>query len=97
MMKIQKEVQIGGSKMQIRKKQKRDKLFLEKIFCNKCGKEIKMLYHRPAEGVCTVKQIWEYGAEQDGEKHRFDLCELCYGEMIENFVIPVTVETKGIS
>lgn len=73
--------------MQIKKKIWKNEMITEKIICNKCGKEIRMIGGRLAEGVCSVQQNWEYGSDKDGDVHAFDLCEACYDELIRGFQI----------
>lgn len=63
-----------------------------KIICNKCGKEILVINGRSEEEVLSVEHGWGYFSEKDGEKHMFDLCELCYDEYIASFEIPVEIE-----
>ena len=65
---------------------------LEKMICNKCGKEIAVEYGEPAEGVLHVDCTWGYYSEKDGQRHRFDLCESCYDELLSSFQIPVEIE-----
>lgn len=60
---------------------------LESVKCNKCGKEILVNDGIIKEGVFGVNYNWGYFSEKDGENHSFDLCEKCYDEMIESFVI----------
>lgn len=65
---------------------------VNKIICNKCGKEINVLNGRPEEDVLQVKKRWEYSSGKDNEVHSFDLCEDCYDEMTKAFLIPVEIE-----
>ena len=64
------------------------------IFCNMCGKKIKMENDRVREGVLSVEKSWGYFSEKDGEVHSFDLCEKCYDRLISQFEIPVTVKKQ---
>ena len=59
---------------------------IDKIICNKCGKEIKQ------EDVLSVEKRWGYFSEKDNEVHHFDLCEHCYDEMVASFQIPINIE-----
>ena len=59
---------------------------IDKIICNKCGKEIKQ------EDVLSVEKRWGYFSEKDNEVHHFDLCEQCYDEMVASFQIPINIE-----
>lgn len=63
---------------------------LEKIICNKCGKEIVVTRGIPQEDVLDIEKRWGYFSEKDGRTDRFDICEDCYEEWIESFLIPVT-------
>ena len=63
---------------------------LEKIICNKCGKEIVATRGIPQEDVLDIEKRWGYFSEKDGQTDRFDICEDCYEEWIESFLIPVT-------
>lgn len=59
---------------------------IDKIICNKCGKEIE------AADALSVQKRWGYFSEKDNEVHNFDLCEECYDELVATFQIPVEVE-----
>lgn len=65
---------------------------VDKIFCNKCGREIKMTNGRAEEGVFSVNHTWGYFSNKDGEQHCFDLCESCYDEILATFQISVEIE-----
>lgn len=59
---------------------------VDKIFCNRCSKEIT------GQDVLSVEKRWGYFSQKDGETHRFDLCEECYDEWIASFQIPIEIE-----
>lgn len=61
---------------------------VEKIICNKCGKEIV------EADVLSVDKRWGYFSNKDNEVHHFDLCEECYNEMISTFQIPIEIENR---
>jgi len=65
---------------------------IEKVFCNKCGKEIKVENGMLKEDVLEVQKRWSYFSGRDNEVHSFDLCEDCYGQLIADFKIPVENE-----
>ncbi len=65
---------------------------IQKIICNKCGKEIPVVNGFAREGVFCGVCDWGYFSRKDGEKHMFDLCEACYDEMVCSFQIPVEIE-----
>ncbi len=62
---------------------------LKQLYCNNCGKEIKVQNEMIQEGVLTVDFTWGYFSDKDGKKHSFDLCEKCYDEIIKKFKYPV--------
>lgn len=64
---------------------------LEKAFCNKCGREIKVENGTIMEGNIDVNVKWGYFSEKDLEQHSFDLCEQCYDSIVAEFNIPVEV------
>lgn len=65
---------------------------IEKVFCNKCGKEIKVENGMITEDVLEVRKRWSYFSGRDNEVHSFDLCEECYSQLIADFKIPVENE-----
>lgn len=65
---------------------------IEKVICNKCGKEIVVNNGVAQEDVLSVEKRWGYFSEKDNEIHRFDLCEACYDKMVTAFLIPLEVE-----
>lgn len=62
----------------------------DKVFCNRCGKELQVRDGIIQEGIFNIEYLWGYFSNRDGEIHKFDLCEKCYNEMVEEFVIPIT-------
>lgn len=62
------------------------------LYCNKCGKKIKMEHGIVREGVITISHEWGYFSEKDGERHSFCLCEACYDKIRESFALPVQTE-----
>lgn len=64
---------------------------LIELYCNKCGKQIKIENEIIQEGNFSVDYRWDYFSDKDGRRHRFDLCEKCYDEIIQNFKYPVDV------
>lgn len=67
----------------------------QKVICNKCGKELESKNGILHEDGLFVTKDWGYFSGKDLKVHKFNLCEKCYDEMIENFVIPVEVEDKS--
>lgn len=65
---------------------------VEKIICNKCGKEILVKNGMPEEDVLFVQKRWGYFSDKDNEVHEFDLCEACYDELLSTFAIPAEQE-----
>ena len=62
---------------------------VEKIICNKCGKEIIIENGIMKEDVLSVEKRWGYFSNKDNEVHEFEICETCYDQWIKSFMIPV--------
>ena len=62
---------------------------VEKIICNKCGKEIWVRGGIPQEDVLEVEKRWGDHSRKDNQVDRFDLCEDCYDELVESFQIKI--------
>lgn len=62
---------------------------IEKIICNKCGKEILVRGGIPQEDVLEVEKRWGYHSRKDNQVDQFDLCEDCYDELVESFQIKI--------
>lgn len=59
------------------------------LCCNKCGKSIKVENNIVKEGVFSIDYKWGYFSDMDSEIHSFDLCEECYKEFIDGFIIEI--------
>ncbi len=66
-----------------------EKKEVEKIICNKCGKEILVKNGVSEEDVLSVQKRWGYFSKKDNDVHEFDLCEECYDKWIATFSIPI--------
>lgn len=66
----------------------------KQLFCNVCGKTLKMEKGILKEGVFEATKEWDYFSSKDLEIHSFLMCEDCYNQMIAKFVIPVTINEK---
>lgn len=66
----------------------------KQVYCNVCGKELKMERGILKEGVFVANQEWGYFSDKDTEIHQFDVCEPCYDKLVNSFVIPVTIKKK---
>lgn len=62
---------------------------LQEMKCNKCGKSILVENGMVKEGSFNVEYNWGYFSTKDGQKHIFDLCEMCYEKMIVEFAIEI--------
>ena len=60
---------------------------LDKIICNKCGKEIKVVRGVAQEDFLAVKKCWGYFSNKDNQEDAFELCEDCYDELVASFKI----------
>lgn len=67
---------------------------IKDIYCNVCGKQIKVENGIVKEDVFEATKEWGYFSRRDLEVHRFNICESCYEEMIQKFKIPVEVMNK---
>ena len=62
---------------------------LTELYCNKCGKQMKVENEIVKEGSFTVDYRWDYFSGKDGRRHQFDLCESCYDEVVNSFKCPI--------
>ena len=62
---------------------------VQKIFCNQCGRPMKI-----ENGIVSAEVSFGYFSKKDGIRQEFDLCEECYDRMIRQFTIPVTVQEE---
>ena len=62
---------------------------IEKIICNKCGKEILVENGVAEADMLSVQKRWGYFSNKDNDVHEFDLCEECYDKWIATFAIPI--------
>lgn len=62
------------------------------LFCNVCGRELKIERGIVREDVFEATKEWGYFSDKDLEIHQFDMCEQCYNKMIESFAIPVSIK-----
>lgn len=82
--------QLGGNVL--KKYEKNGVSELIEVRCNKCGKNLVVENGIVKEEYFSEKYQLGYFGERDGEIHSFDLCELCYNQIIKDFVIPITIE-----
>lgn len=73
--------------MRTYKEQKEKKL--EEVYCNCCGRKMKVKNQMIQEGIFHGEVVWGYFSNKDTEYHEFDLCEECYDKITANFAIPV--------
>lgn len=62
---------------------------LIQVVCNRCKKELKVENGYLKEGCFCADYVFGYFSSRDGSRHRFDLCEDCYNQMIADFALPV--------
>lgn len=62
---------------------------LVQVVCNQCQKALKLENGYLKEGCFTADFCFGYFSDRDGMRHKFDLCEECYNQMIAKFQIPV--------
>lgn len=63
--------------------------------CNMCGKNIKVENGLIVEGNMSIDYAWGYFSNNDGEIHKFDICQECYEKLVKSFVIPVDIEENN--
>ena len=68
---------------------------LDKVCCNKCGRALKVENGYLKEGSFSVDHVFGYFSKMDGVRHSFDLCEKCYQNWIDSFMIPVDVQEEN--
>lgn len=61
---------------------------LRKVFCNQCGREMRVENGWIREGHFFGENSFGYFSHKDGQRHRFDLCEDCYDALNRQFLIP---------
>lgn len=67
------------------------------LICNKCGKELECKDGILHEDGLFVTKEWGYFSGKDLQIHRFNLCEKCYDELMDGFVVPVEIcEKKSV-
>jgi len=62
---------------------------IERIICNKCGKEILVKEGVPQEDFLEIEKRWGYFSKKDNRVDQFDLCEECYDEFVKGFQIQI--------
>ena len=55
---------------------------VQKIFCNQCGRPMKIENGIVREGIFSAEVSFGYFSKKDGIRQEFDLCEECYDRMI---------------
>lgn len=60
----------------------------EKLFCNKCGKEIDYFQSSIRKDYVVLEKCWGYTSDKDGEIHRIVICEKCYDQFVKDLSIP---------
>lgn len=64
------------------------------LYCNCCGKMLKVENGILKEDAFEASKEWGYFSKRDMEVHHFNLCEECYEKLVSNFKIPVEVKKK---
>lgn len=64
------------------------------IYCNSCGKKLKVENGILKEDAFEATKEWGYFSNWDTQIHHFNLCEECYRKITSNFQIPVEVRKK---
>lgn len=65
------------------------------IYCNACGAKMEVI---PQANVCeeylSIKKEWGYFSSKDFMMHSFTVCEKCYDQWINTFVIPIDEQVQ---
>lgn len=69
----------------------------QKVICNKCGKELENKNGILHEDGLFITKEWGYFSRKDLAVHRFNLCEKCYDELVQEFVVPIEITEKSIA
>lgn len=72
----------------MRRFQNKDKDSLQ-VVCNQCGKAFAVENGLVKEECISVAHGFGYFSKKDGIRHRFDLCEACYDNLVSGFLFPV--------
>ena len=64
------------------------------LYCNSCGKQLKVENGILIEDAFEAKKEWGYFSDWDTKIHHFNLCEECYKMITDSFQIPVEVISK---
>ena len=67
---------------------------VQRIFCNQCGRPMKIENGIVREGIFSAEVSVAYFSKNAGIRQEFDLCEEGYDRMIRQFKIPVTVQEE---
>ncbi len=62
---------------------------LMQVVCNRCKRELKVENGYLKEGCFSTDFVFGYFSKKDGVRHRFDLCEECYDQLVADFPVPV--------
>ncbi len=63
-----------------------------KLVCNKCKNNIKKNAIGYFDDYVQFEKRWGYHSPYDNEIHKFNLCNECYKKIIEDFLIPISIE-----
>lgn len=61
---------------------------MEQIFCNACGKKLKVYNGIPQEDFIRVCKSWGYFSKKDGITQEFIMCENCVEQLERKVTLP---------
>ena len=61
---------------------------MDAIYCNKCGKQLKICNGIVHEDFVFVKKAWGYYSKKDGTTQEFVFCEECMERLERELVLP---------
>lgn len=56
---------------------------IDKIICDTCGKDCTIIEPAHEHEYAELSATWGYFSNQDGIQYDIQLCETCFGEVIE--------------
>lgn len=65
------------------------------VYCNACGMKIEVI---PKANInkeyLSIEKEWGYFSNKDFMLHSFAICEKCYDQWVETFVIPINKQVQ---
>jgi len=62
------------------------------IICNVCGCSVAKNELGYFDDFVQIKKNWGYHSAYDGQSHEFDICQRCYGLLLEGLAVEPKIE-----